>query len=304
MTSNWTVADIGDLSGRTAIVTGANTGLGLATAEALAGAGASVVLAVRDTAKGERARASILGRHATATVEVAALDLTSLASIREAADAIGAGHRHIDLLINNAGVMYTEWQTTSDGFELQMGVNHLGHFALTILLLDRLTSTTGSRVVNVSSVGHRIRSRLDPATMMSDERYDRIAAYGRSKLANLLFTYELDRRLRAAGLPTVALAAHPGVSKTELVRNSPRSVRWMEALGGPIMQPAEMGALPTLRAATDPSATGGQYYGPRGFMEIRGAPIVVASSDRSHDADLQRRLWAESERLTGITAPI
>ncbi len=305
MTSrHWTTADIPDQSGRVAVVTGSNTGLGLETARALAGAGAVVVIAVRNLDKGAAAMATILETHPDATIHLQPLDLASLDSVRAASDEILGRHQHLDLLINNAGVMYTEWQTTTDGFEFQMGVNHLGHFALTMALLDRLMSTEGSRVISVSSVGHRIMSKLDPATMMSSAKYDRIAAYGRSKLANLLFTYELQRRLEAAESTTAALAAHPGLSSTELTRNSPRSVRFMERFSGPFSQSAAQGALPQLRAATDPDAAGGQYYGPDGFMEGRGHPVVVTSSARSHDEALQRSLWLESERLTGVTSPI
>ena len=303
-TSHWTTADIPDQSGRVAVVTGSNTGLGLATAEALAGAGAEVVLAIRNIDKGDAARSQILESHPDAAIHLQSLDLGSLDSVRGAADQILERHDHLDLLINNAGVMYTQWQTTSDGFEFQMGVNHLGHFALTNLLLDRLMATDGSRVVGVSSIGHKVKSTLDPATMMSGEKYDRIAAYGRSKLANLLFTYELQRRLEAAGATTAALVAHPGVSATELGRNAPRLVQFPMKFSGLILQSAAKGALPQLRAATDPDAVGGEYYGPDGFMEWRGDPVVVTSSERSHDLALQQALWAESERLTGVMSPI
>jgi len=305
MTTNpWTTADIPDQTGRVAIVTGSNTGLGLETALALAGAGAEVVMAVRNLDKGESARAQILEAHPDASIHLQSLDLGSLDSVRTAADSVLADHDRIDLLINNAGVMYTEWQTTADGFEFQMGVNHLGHFALTMLLLERLQDTGGSRIVNVSSVAHKIKSTLDPATMMSGDNYDRIAAYGRSKLANLLFTYELQRRLAATSATTAALAAHPGISSTELVRNSPKVMQMMERFSGLIAQSAARGALPQLRAATDPAAVGSEYYGPDGFLEGRGDPVIVASSSRSHDVDLRQALWAESERLTGITSPI
>ncbi len=303
-TTPWTTADIPDQTGRVAVVTGSNTGLGLETAQALAGAGAEVVMAVRNLDKGHAAKATILDAHPGATIHLQSLDLSSLDSIGSASDEILERHDRLDLLINNAGVMYTEWQTTSDGFEFQMGVNHLGHFALTLELLERLMSTDGSRVVNVSSVGHKFKSKLDPATMMSAESYDRIAAYGRSKLANLLFTYELQRRLTTAASTTAAMVAHPGISKTELGRNAPRSVQFMERFSGLFVQSAAKGALPQLRAATDPGATGGQYYGPDGFMEGRGNPVIVTSSDRSLDEDLQRSLWTESERLTGVTSPI
>jgi len=301
--THWTTADIPDQTGRVVVVTGSNTGLGLETAKALAGSGAEVVMAVRNLDKGDAAKALILEAHPDATIHLQSIDLGSLDSIANAADEILGRNDHLDLLVNNAGVMYNEWQTTSDGFEFQMGVNHLGHFALTITLLDRLMATEGSRVVNVSSLAHKAKSKLDPATMMSGENYDRVAAYGRSKLANLLFTYELQRRLAMAGSTTSALVAHPGISKTELGRNAPRSVQFMERFSGLILQSAEKGALPQLRAATDPTAMGGQYYGPSGFMEGRGNPVVVTSSPRSHDEDLQRALWAESERLTAMTSP-
>lgn len=302
--SVWTLDDMPDLTGRNAVVTGANTGLGLETAAALAGRGARVVLAVRNTDKGEAAASAIRGRHHDAEVAVQPLDLSELASVRAAADALLADERGIDLLINNAGVMYTPESTTADGFELQMGTNHLGHFALTGLLLPRLLDTIGSRVVTVSSVGHRIRSRIDVARLASTDGYERVAAYGRSKLANLLFTYELQRRLSDAGAATSALAAHPGLSDTELIRNSPRVLQWGEFLVRPLMQSAERGALPTLRAATDPTATGGQYYGPDGIGEARGNPKVVGSSSRSHDVELQRALWEKSSELTGVTFPV
>lgn len=299
--SRWTTKDIPDQAGRTAIITGSNTGLGLETARALVGRGASVVLAVRNIEKGEAARSSILADHPDGHVVIQRIDLGSLESIRTAAAELRSAHDRIDLLINNAGVMYTEWQTTSDGFEFQMGVNHLGHFALTSLLIDRMVGVDGSRIVSLSSVGHRVRSSLDPETMMSGEKYNRVSAYGRSKLANLLFTYELQRRLAAAGASTSSVAAHPGVSSTELARNSPGFIRYLEKVTAPILQSAAMGALPTLRAATDPNAEGGNYYGPGGFMEIRGHPKLVESSKRSHDPELQAGLWLRSEELTGET---
>ncbi len=299
MTKKWTISDIPDQTGKVAVITGANTGLGLETARALAGRGAKVVLAVRNTTKGEAALRSILKDHPTAAVSIQAIDLSSLESVRTAAAELRSSHERIDLLINNAGVMYTEWQTTEDGFEFQMGVNHLGHFALTSLLIDRMTSVEGSRVVNVASVAHKIKSSLDPETMMSDEKYDRVAAYGRSKLANLLFTYELQRRLEAAGAATATLAAHPGVSATELGRNSPKILQITKKITDPLLQTPAMGALPQLRAATDLAAAAGSYYGPSGIGEFRGHPEVVTSSARSHDRDLQASLWLRSTELTG-----
>lgn len=301
--TKWTAADIPDQTGRTAVITGANTGLGFETAAALAAHGAHVVLAVRNLDKGKQAAARITEATPGAEVELQELDLTSLASVRAAAAQLKSDHQRIDLLINNAGVMYTPRQTTADGFEMQFGTNHLGHFALTGLLIDRLLPVAGSRVVTISSVGHRIRAAIHFDDLQWERRYRRVAAYGQAKLANLLFTYELQRRL-APGGTTIAVASHPGVSNTELVRNMPRPLVAVAAILAPLMQDAELGALPTLRAATDPALRGGQYFGPDGFGEIRGYPKVVASSAQSHDEQLQRRLWAVSEELTGVVYPV
>lgn len=301
--SNWTTDDIPDQSGRVAVVTGANSGLGLETARELARAGASVVLTVRDLDRGQTAIADIRADHPDADLHLQELDLASLDSIRSAANDLRSNLDRIDLLINNAGVMYTPRQQTADGFEMQFGTNHLGHFALTGQLLDLMLDTKESRIVTVSSVGHRIRSKIDFDDLNAERSYNRIAAYGRSKLANLLFTYELQRRLTATDAPTIALAAHPGGSNTELGRHIPGG-RLLTPFLSWMAQSAAMGALPTLRAATDPNASAGQYYGPGGFMETRGHPVVVESSERSHEADTQQRLWAASERLTGVTYPI
>ena len=292
----WTSADIPDQHGRLAIVTGANSGLGFHTARMLAEHGASVVLAVRDVEAGKRAAARIATAAPGAELTVQRLDLASLESIRAAAAELRAAYDTIDLLINNAGVMYPPKQTTRDGFELQFGTNHLGHFALTGLLLDRLLAAPGSRVVTVSSIGHRVRADIPFDDLNWERSYGRIPGYGQAKLANLLFTYELDRRL--AGTDTVAVAAHPGLSATELMRYLPAPLRPLVA---GLAQPPAMGALPTLRAATDPAVQGGQYYGPDGFRETRGYPTLVESSPKSHDQDVQRRLWTVSEQLTGVT---
>ena len=309
MSDNWTEQHIPDQGGRVAIITGANTGLGFETARALAERGATVVLAVRDVDKGKQAAARIAaassasGRSAS-EVLVQALDLTSLDSVRTAAADLRAAHHRIDLLINNAGVMYTPKQTTRDGFELQFGTNHLGHFALTGLLLDRMLPVSGSRVVTVSSTGHRIRAAIHFDDLQWERTYGRAAAYGQSKLANLMFTYELQRRLAEHGT-TTATAAHPGTSNTELPRNSPAAMRVPLTWLAPVLtQKPSMGALPTLRAATDPAVLGGQYYGPDGWSEARGHPHLVTSSPDSYDMAVQQRLWAVSEDLTGVKFPV
>lgn len=300
----WTAADIPDQSGRTVVVTGANTGIGYHTAAALAFRGAHVVLAVRNADKGNAALSRIVAAKPDTDVTLAELDLSSLASVRHAADKLRSTYPRIDLLINNAGVMWTPKEVTADGFELQFGTNHLGHFAFTGLLLDHMLAVRGSRVVTVSSLGHRMRAAIHFDDLQWERSYSRMGAYGQSKLANLLFTYELQRRLSAAAAPTVAVAAHPGGSATELARNVPRVLRPLNLLAPLLFQSAEAGALPTLRAATDPTVEGGQYYGPEGLGEQRGHPKLVQSSAQSHDAELQRRLWSVSEELTGVGFPV
>ncbi|MDT5003308.1 MAG: hypothetical protein QOJ24_484 [Mycobacterium sp.] len=305
MTRKWTSADVPDQSGRIAVITGANSGLGYDTAAVLADKGAHVVLAVRNLDKGRQAADRIKAASPNAVVALQQLDLSSLDSVRTAADELRAAHPRIDLLINNAGVMYVpKRETTKDGFEMQFGTNHLGHFALTGLLLDNMLSVDGSRVVTVSSNGHKFPLLADIYfdDLQFERGYHRIKAYGQSKLANLLFTYDLQRRLKLKGVPTVALAAHPGFADTELMRNLPDVIP--SFLWRPVTQPADKGALPTLRAATDPGAQGGQYYGPDGIGEIKGDPKVVASNAKSHNEDMQRRLWTVSEQLTGVTYPV
>lgn len=302
----WAEKDVPDQTGRLAIVTGSNTGLGYDTARVLAERGATVVIAVRDTAKGEAAAARIRAVHAGADVAVQRLDLGSLASVRESAAEMTAAHPRIDLLINNAGVAYPPKQTTADGFELQFGTNHLGHFALTGLLLPNLLDVDGSRVVVVASVAHKIRARIDFDDLQWEHRrYERLPAYAQSKLANLMFAYTLQRHLAAADAKTIAVAAHPGAAATDLIRHIPGGglpgVGW--ALGR-AFNTAEMGALPTLRAATDPGVRGGQYYGPDGLAEWRGHPTLVRSSAQSRDQSIGDRLWSVSEELTGVAFPV
>jgi NAD(P)-dependent dehydrogenase (short-subunit alcohol dehydrogenase family) len=301
MNAKWTTGDVPGQHGRVAVVTGANAGLGFEAARVLAARGASVVLAVRDTDKGKAAAARIAGAAPGADVMVQPLDLASLESIRAAAGELRARHPRIDLLINNAGVMFTPPQTTRDGFERQFGTNHLGHFALTGLLLEQMLPVPGSRVVTVSSLAHRLRARINFDDLQGERSYRRVAAYSQSKLANLMFTYELHRRLSSAATTTIAVAAHPGLAGTELTRHSPAIAAFFYAL---ISQHAAMGALPVLRAATDPGVLGGQYYGPGRFFGTRGYPKLAHSSGQSHDTAIQRRLWTASEQLTGVTFPV
>ena len=302
----WTENDVPDQTGRLAIVTGSNTGLGYDTARVLAGRGATVVMAVRDTAKGDAAADRIRAISPGADITVRKLDLGSLASVRDAAAEMTETYPRIDLLINNAGVMYPPKQTTADGFELQFGTNHLGHFALTGLLLKNLLDVEGSRVVVVASIAHNIRAKIDFDDLQWERRrYDRVAAYGQSKLANLMFAYDLQRRLAAAEAKTIAVAAHPGVAATELVRHVPgASLPGVNWLSGKLLNSSELGALPTLRAATDPAVRGGQYYGPDGFRELRGYPVLATSSKQSQGVAVQERLWTVSEELTGVTFPV
>ncbi|MEU9657436.1 SDR family NAD(P)-dependent oxidoreductase [Streptomyces chartreusis] len=307
-TGRWSASDIPDQHGRTAVITGANTGIGFETAKALALRGATVVLAIRDLDKGKHAAEELRTAAPTAHVAVQHLDLSSLASVHAAAEEVRSTYPQVDLLINNAGVMYTPHRTTADGFELQFGTNHLGHFALTALLWDLLPSTPASRVVTVSSAGHRMGGPIDLDDLNWHKRpYNRTAAYGHSKLANLLFTYELQRRLPDGG--SLAVAAHPGGadttgSKTAMSHSSTLTRTAFTAVRPLLLQSPAMGALPILRAATDPQVSGAEYYGPRGFQQSKGHPKAVRSSPQSHDADLQRHLWTRSEELTGVTFPI
>jgi NAD(P)-dependent dehydrogenase (short-subunit alcohol dehydrogenase family) len=301
----WSADQVPDQGGRTVVITGGNSGVGFGAALVFARRSATVVLACRDAGRAEQAAGRIAAEVPGAAVDVVELDLASLRSVRSAAEHLRAAYPRLDLLINNAGVMIPPYGRTEDGFELQFGTNHLGHFALTGLLLDRLIGTPGSRIVTVSSNGHRA-GRIDFDNLQFEHGYRRTAAYYRSKLANLLFTYELQRRLAAADAPAIALAAHPGGSRTELARHSPSVIKVLmhPALGLAtrwMLQDPAMGALPTLRAAVDPAARGGEYYGPGGWGEWTGSPVRVESSAASHDVEVQRRLWAESERLTGVS---
>jgi NAD(P)-dependent dehydrogenase (short-subunit alcohol dehydrogenase family) len=295
----WSAADIPDQAGRRAIVTGANSGIGLVAARELARHGAAVVLACRNQAKGEAALAEVRAAAPEADVTLATLDLADLASVRAFAAAQTAP---LELLVNNAGLMAPPRRTTKDGFELQLGTNHLGHFALTGLLLDRLRAGDAPRVVTLSSGAHRM-GKIAFDNLQGERRYFRWNAYGQSKLANLLFMRELDRRARAAGLPLTSVAAHPGYSATNLQTASPPAVdrAVMAVLNRVVAQDADHGALPTLYAATVAGLPGGSYVGPDGRGELRGAPALVSMSGRASDPETARKLWEVSEELTGVT---
>jgi NAD(P)-dependent dehydrogenase (short-subunit alcohol dehydrogenase family) len=299
----WTEAHMPDQRGRTALITGANSGLGFHAAIGLAHKGATVVLACRDTGKAEDAAARISALAPEAALEVVRLDLASLDSVRAAAHEVKSGHASLDLLINNAGLLGVSRGTTADGFELHFGVHHLGHFALTGLLLDRLLAAPGSRVVTVSSLGHRL-ARMD----FDDLQCQHISsgeAYARSKLANVLFALELERRLSAAGAQAGSLAADPGTAHSSLLRHLPAGVRAAtRPLELVLFQSTRMGALPLLRAATDPAARGGEYYCPGGRAHLTGYPELARPAKRARNRDDQRRLWEESQRLTGVSYPI
>ncbi|MEA2168156.1 MAG: hypothetical protein QOF76_1456 [Solirubrobacteraceae bacterium] len=297
----WTAADIPDQTGRTAIVTGSNSGLGLVTARELARAGAHVILACRNTGKAEDAAAQIRSSAAGADVEVAELDLGSLDAVHAFTESFDG---ELDLLVNNAGVMAPPRKQTADGFELQFGTNHLGHFALTAGLLGRMEGRDDARVVTLSSGAHRI-GKITFDNLQRERHYNRWLAYGQSKLANLLFALELDRRLRAAGSSVKSLAAHPGYAATNLQSAAAPVLDrlFMKVTNAVVAQSADMGALPTLYAATEPGLEGGTFVGPDGFMEQRGHPRPVTPSAAARDEEVARRLWEISEELTG-TAPL
>jgi NAD(P)-dependent dehydrogenase (short-subunit alcohol dehydrogenase family) len=296
--------DIPDQRGRTAVITGGNTGIGYATAKALAERGATVVLACRSPARAADAASRLADAAPDVEIDVVALDLARLESIHAAADAIRHRHPRVDLLINNAGLMMPPYGQTADGFEQQFGINHLGHFALTAELVELMAGVPGSRIVTLSSSAHR-QGRIDlDDPNFEHRRYRAPAAYGQSKLANVLFSYEVQRRLTDAGAPTVAVAVEPGIVPTELQRHVSGAMAFgVNTVTRLIGQPdAAHGALATLRAATDPAVRAGEYYGPNGrLMRASGAPVRCTSSAISYDLDLASRLWTLSQQLTGVT---
>ena len=291
----WTSEQIPDLTGKIAIVTGANSGLGYETAKALSAKNAEVIMACRNMEKGNKAAENIRNEKQNVKLNVMALDLSDLQSVKDFAAKFKKQYTKLDLLINNAGVMMPPYSKTKDGFELQIGTNHFGHFALTGLLLDLLLKTDGSRIVSVSSIAHKA-GKIQFDDLNFENNYNKTRAYGQSKLANLLFTYELQRKLEKSGAATIAVASHPGWTQTNLQRHS--------ALGrilNPIMgQLQEKGAWPTLMAATHPETNGSDYYGPEGFMEMKGHPKKLRSNAKSHDKDVAARLWKLAEVLTVV----
>jgi NAD(P)-dependent dehydrogenase (short-subunit alcohol dehydrogenase family) len=299
----WTAADIPDQSGKLIVITGGNSGIGFEAARALAGRGAHVMLAVRSAQRGQAAAEAIGREHARARVEIAELDLADLASVRRFAENFQSRHTSLPVLINNGGVMATPYRRTAQGFELQFGTNHLGHFALTGWLLPVLLATPGVRVVTVSS-GVHIRGRIDFDNLDGARGYRAWAAYAQSKLANLLFAYELQRRVDSAGGGLLSFACHPGWAATNLqaagfrMRGSRLGVLLAEAANH-LAVSAAAGALPILYAATAPGIQGGRYIGPTGFAS-RGGPGALRSSARSYDPVLAQRLWQASEELTGV----
>lgn len=298
----WTTEDMPDLSGKVIVVTGGNSGIGFEAVMAFAQKRADVVLASRSQERGEEAAKQIMAEVPEASVKVMALDLADLKSVKGFADGFLKEFDRLDVLLNNAGIMMSPYFKTKDGFEAQFGTNHLGHFALTAWLMDRLLGTPGSRIVNVSSGAHK-RGEMDFENLQFEggRGYSPMRAYGRSKLSNLLFTYELQRRLDAAGKDTIALAAHPGVARTNLGRYMEGKILYklLYPVFKMISQDQSMGALPLLRASVDPQAAGGNYYGPDGRNEMKGHPVVVPSNEASHSHTDAARLWEESEKLTG-----
>ncbi|MCZ4534790.1 oxidoreductase [Gordonia terrae] len=306
MKSGWTLADAPPQTGRVAVVTGANSGIGREIALGLATLGARVVLACRNPQTSAEARDDIVGKVPGAELELVDLDLASLNSAHDAAAEIRRRHPRLDLLVNNAGVMRARRELTPDGFEMDFGTNYLGHYALTGLLTDRLLAADSARAVTVGSHVHRAGS-IDFADLPMDRSFSTAAAYSRAKLAQMLFAMELDRRMRSAEVSAISLAAHPGGTRTGVMREQSRFLQW--AYHAPslrwltdrfIMDPPD-GALPVLRAATDPKAQGGDYYGPVGSLGLVGPPVLVEPSVKAKDRDVAARLWDIGAELTGVT---
>jgi len=291
----WTAENISDQKGKVAIVTGSSSGIGYEVARVLANKNAEVIIAVRNQVKGNTALRKIKKQNQDANVKVMLLDLASLKSIKNFADEFNQKYNKLDLLINNAGVMVPPYSKTEDGFELQFGTNHLGHFALTAQLMKLLKSTPNSRIVNVSSIAHKYGNINFNDMTWEKRKYKPMSSYGDSKIANLYFTYELKKHLSQNGNNPMVTAAHPGWTATELQRHS----GLFEFLNNFFAMKIEQGTLPTLRAAFDENAQSGDYFGPDGFKEMRGYPVKVESNKLSHDKEIAKKLWGISEELTG-----
>lgn len=299
MASTWSASDIPDLSGKTAIVTGANSGIGIETARELARKGARVILACRTQEKGEAALQNIRGELPGASLQLESLDLADLASVARFAQEFKKSSSRLDILCNNGGVMVPPLGKTADGFEIQFGTNHLGHFALTAQLLEVIRATDGARVVTVSSTAHRV-GKINFDNLNAEQDYGPVGAYGQSKLANLLFTAELQRRFAASGTHAIAVAAHPGWTATHLQDHA----GWVRHLNPFLSQQPPDGALPTLYGATAPDVRGGEYFGPSRMFEMWGAPKRAGRSARASDEAVATRLWNVSQELTGLAYPI
>ena len=301
MKENWTVKNIPDLTGKVIIVTGGNSGLGFESVKAFAEKGAEVILASRSVEKGEEAKKAM--GEVKGNISVLQLDLMDFSSIKSFTEKFQQKYNRLDVLLNNAGIMTTPYFLTKDGLEAQMGTNHFGHFALTGQLFELIKNTPNSRVVNVSSMAHK-QGKMDFENLLFENGlgYSPIKSYGRSKLSNLLFTYELQRKFERAGINSIAVAAHPGVSNTNLFQylEDKMIFKILRPLMSPFIQEQDMGALPQIRASVDVNVKGGEYYGPNGFREMKGFPVLVQSNKASHNLDDAKRLWEVSEKLTGI----
>ena len=304
MSNNWTTENIPDLNEKVIIITGGNSGIGFESAKEFARKGARAVLACRSMDKAQTALNLILEEIPDAKAEVMQLDLMSLKSIRKFAEEFKTKYKRLDVLLNNAGIMMVPYGKTEDGFERQLGTNHLGHFALTGLLIDLILKTPNARIANVSSTGHNF-GEMDFENLMFEggDDYSPMKAYGRSKLANLLFTYELQRKFETSGAGVIAVAAHPGMANTHLADHLFNKFPFilMKPFSGLVVQSSAMGALPSIRASVDPEVKGGQYFGPDGKREAKGYPVLVESNGSSHNAGDAQKLWEMSESLTGIT---
>ena len=295
---NWTVSNITDQTGKTILITGANSGLGLEAAKVLSKKGGNIIMAVRNPEKGKEAAARIMSDHPNAKLEMMLLDLADLNSVLKFSDEFHARYSRLHILINNAGIMYpVKREVTKQNFEIQFGTNHLGHFALTGLLLDIIKATPQSRVVTQSSIMHKVKADIHLDDLNWEKSYNKVKAYSQSKLANLLFTYELDRQFKIHQIDAISVAAHPGYTDINLQKTSGFSVNIINKLIG---QKVEMGTLPLLRAATEDHLFGAEYFGPTKMGELRGYPEKVNSSDKSYDTQLAKDLWAISVKMSGV----